>query len=429
MTTRLNRLLRVLVAVACFLIPMPTGPAFAAGLFRPCKAQHCRQCRLPRSRRCCLPARLRCCRCAEPCDTTFIQPAPAVPVYEPPLVYEQPAVPYQEPTPTWVPSDEASSAPGEAEVPLPSLPSEVETPYEPTPVPQPETPGPLDLMPPDGPHGLDAPDTALQEQLDEARRRARELEEENERADEQLAKMRELNEAVKQQLSDLKAAKEEAARPPIKSLPISVTKDLEDLADRHPKSYQFDSATGISRFDADVLFDTGRDELRPEAVNLLDEFADVFKKSDARDLRIQIDGHTDNQPIGQPETYAKHPTNWHLSIHRAEAVQRYLESAGLPSGKMHVAGYSLYRPIASNDTAEGRQRNRRVEIRVLSPDSTAPENPQAPRLPETFSGAPVSPADGFLPEPDSGPQPNTAQRRLNVPTAAQAWRAAETLRQ
>jgi chemotaxis protein MotB len=83
--------------------------------------------------------------------------------------------------------------------------------------------------------------------------------------------------------------------------------------------------------------------------------------------RIQIEGHTDNDPIGG-KLMEKFPTNWELSTSRALAVVHFLQSeVGINALRLSGAGYGEYQPTALNDTAEGKAVNRRIEIVLLPP--------------------------------------------------------------
>jgi chemotaxis protein MotB len=80
------------------------------------------------------------------------------------------------------------------------------------------------------------------------------------------------------------------------------------------------------------------------------------------DREIGVEGHTDNDPI----KYSGWKSNWELSTARATSVLHYLvEKGGLNPKKLSAIGYGEYRPIMSNDTPEGRQKNRRVEIVIV----------------------------------------------------------------
>jgi chemotaxis protein MotB len=77
---------------------------------------------------------------------------------------------------------------------------------------------------------------------------------------------------------------------------------------------------------------------------------------------VRIEGHTDNIPVGFSDTFA---SNWDLSAARAASVAAYLtEESELPDERVEVMGFADTLPIASNDSSEGRSRNRRIEIRI-----------------------------------------------------------------
>jgi outer membrane protein OmpA-like peptidoglycan-associated protein len=104
-----------------------------------------------------------------------------------------------------------------------------------------------------------------------------------------------------------------------------------------------------------VQFDTGKATIRPESFPRLDGVVEylTYKKS----ARIEISGHTDN--VGNPKT------NKNLSEKRAQACRDYLVSKGIEGSRVTAVGYGDERPIASNDTEEGRQQNRRIEATEL----------------------------------------------------------------
>lgn len=81
--------------------------------------------------------------------------------------------------------------------------------------------------------------------------------------------------------------------------------------------------------------------------------------------QVVVEGFTDNVPIG-PELRARFPSNWELSTARATDVLRYLSAKGVPSGMLSAQGFGDSRPVANNDTAAGRAKNRRVEIVVTA---------------------------------------------------------------
>ncbi len=115
-----------------------------------------------------------------------------------------------------------------------------------------------------------------------------------------------------------------------------------------------------------ILFDSGSAEIKPEGLKVLDRVGEILKK--VKDKQIRVEGYTDNVPIG-PKLVSKFPTNWELSANRATNVVRYLEDkAGLDAQLLSAAGYAMNRPVASNDTREGKAQNRRIEIVLLPQD-------------------------------------------------------------
>lgn len=149
-------------------------------------------------------------------------------------------------------------------------------------------------------------------------------------------------------------------------LSAETTKRFQELARRYPE-FEFDPETGMSKFHSDILFASGSDRMRSAAQPLLNEFANILNTGDARRLNIIVAGHTDDQPIQNAK--GTHPTNWHLSTNRANSVLLQLTEMGILDARLGAIGYGETQPIVANIDANSRQRNRRVEIYVLSPDA------------------------------------------------------------
>lgn len=148
-------------------------------------------------------------------------------------------------------------------------------------------------------------------------------------------------------------------------VPAGFSGRLAELAKRYP-NLNYDPQTGISKLDTDVLFDEGEASLKPESEKMLREFAQLFRAPDARELKVMVVGHTDNQP-GKKPVREQYPSNWHLSTARSLAVADFLKKNGMPEQNMGVAGFGQHQPLTANATAMDRQRNRRVEIFVTGP--------------------------------------------------------------
>jgi chemotaxis protein MotB len=105
-----------------------------------------------------------------------------------------------------------------------------------------------------------------------------------------------------------------------------------------------------------ILFDSGSTEIKPEGKRMLAKVAAGIKG--VSDREIHVEGHTDNVPIHT----ARFTSNWDLSVARAVAVAKFLAANGVSEKLLAATGYGEYRPLASNADAQGRQRNRRIEI-------------------------------------------------------------------
>lgn len=113
-----------------------------------------------------------------------------------------------------------------------------------------------------------------------------------------------------------------------------------------------------------ILFDSGKAEIRTPGMEVLAKVATVLRS--VKDKQIRIEGYTDSVPIGAG-LRQQFATNWELSTQRASTVVRFLQEKGSVDGKyLSAVGYGPFRPIASNETREGRAENRRIEI-VLTP--------------------------------------------------------------
>jgi chemotaxis protein MotB len=153
-----------------------------------------------------------------------------------------------------------------------------------------------------------------------------------------------------------------------------------------------------------VLFDSGEADLKPEGEAVLTKVAAILAQHP--ELKIHVIGHTDNVPI-RASARARFPSNWELSTGRATAAVRFLtERAGVDPTRLGAVGYGEFRPVADNSTPEGRARNRRIAITILSEELVGADSKpttDAQRSPATTSDSPgpggvVAP--GRLPLPD-----------------------------
>jgi len=128
----------------------------------------------------------------------------------------------------------------------------------------------------------------------------------------------------------------------------------------------------------DLLFDSGKAKIKSGAYSLLDKVATVLKENMAN-FNVGIEGYTDNVQI----KHSKWKSNWELSSARSLSVLHYLvNQKGVSPERLSAIGFGEYRPVASNDTKEGRKQNRRVEI-VIQPKVTKVKEGAAVRKEES----------------------------------------------
>jgi len=119
-----------------------------------------------------------------------------------------------------------------------------------------------------------------------------------------------------------------------------------------------------------ILFDSGEADLKPEGQRILEKIAGVLVTHTNR--QIHVVGHTDDVPIRR-----KYASNWELSTARATAAVRFLqEHAGVDARRLGAVGYGEFHPVAPNSTAEGRAKNRRIEVVILPEEMALPEHPE-----------------------------------------------------
>ena len=118
-----------------------------------------------------------------------------------------------------------------------------------------------------------------------------------------------------------------------------------------------------------IFFDSGRAVLKTSGKEVLMQVGEALKSYDKKIIRVV--GYTDNVPISKAIQNV-YPTNWELSVARATNVVRFLQEVGVPPERLVASGRGEYAPVASNDTPEGRQKNRRIEI-ILIDQSLAEE--------------------------------------------------------
>jgi len=149
------------------------------------------------------------------------------------------------------------------------------------------------------------------------------------------------------------------------ALPVELSTQLEDFA-KGEDMVTYDASRGIVKFKSDLLFEKGSAKVAPEAVTAVQALCKIMNSEQGQAFDIIVAGHTDDIPIRRAETRAQHPTNWHLSAHRAISVLEVMGSNKIDSKRMSVRGFSEFRPVAPNEPGKrGNPQNRRVEIYIV----------------------------------------------------------------
>jgi len=148
-------------------------------------------------------------------------------------------------------------------------------------------------------------------------------------------------------------------------LPMELNIMLKDFA-RNSDMITFDEERGILKFKSDLLFDLGSAKVADSRIAAIQSLAGIMKSPEAADFDVVIAGHTDDVPIGKPETRAQHPTNWHLSVHRGISVLNIMSQNGVEPTRLSVRGFGEFRPAAPNAPGnKGNEANRRVEMYIV----------------------------------------------------------------
>lgn len=151
-----------------------------------------------------------------------------------------------------------------------------------------------------------------------------------------------------------------------------------------------------------VLFDSGEAELKPDGAAVLKKVAAILVEHP--NLKVHVIGHTDNVPI-KASARSRFASNWELSTARATAAVRFLtESGGVDPRRLGAVGYGEFRPVADNATAEGRSRNRRIAITILSEELAGADTVPAV-MTNTPAGAAVTNREAASPGSGSAAKP------------------------
>lgn len=193
--------------------------------------------------------------------------------------------------------------------------------------------------------------------------------------------------------SEARASAERAA---LERMGKDIEVALGDLVDKKLVRVRSSEQTLEVEIRADILFPSGSAELSTPARPVLDKVAEILARFGNP---IRIEGHTDSLPIAT----SIYPSNWELSAARAASVLHLFATKGIGPARLSIAGFGEFRPVAGNDTVEGRNRNRRVLIVVLAhANEVLPlgeSRPPVPPAPSAVAPAPAPAAAAPAPVP------------------------------
>ncbi len=172
-------------------------------------------------------------------------------------------------------------------------------------------------------------------------------------------------------------------------------------------------------------YESGEATIKPEGYQTLNQLVELLKAAPPEQL-IRVEGHADNVEIG-PSLKSVYPTNWDLSKARASGVLRYLvEKGGIDSARVSSIGYGDTKPVASNATEAGRQKNRRVDIVLYTPESSEAPAEQAMKPMDTVDdgyrmpGVETDKQEATIPAVDNAVQadPTKGENSAPIPPAS-----------
>jgi len=193
--------------------------------------------------------------------------------------------------------------------------------------------------------------------------------------DSEIARLKKEKDALSAEFDKMKAealaALNQAPPEPkviVRKLPAELHRALQDFATKFPEMVDYDAKRGAVKWKSDLVFASGSAIVKDSAKPSLEAFAKIGASPAAAKFDTIVVGHTDKEPIRA--SAKRHPSNWHLSVHRAISVNNLMIKYGVAATRTGVMGYGEFRPIAPNDPGTGRQaKNRRVEIYLVNRES------------------------------------------------------------
>lgn len=204
---------------------------------------------------------------------------------------------------------------------------------------------------------LKAKSDTLSKTISELRQKVSGLETENGRLTEDIKKL-------KEDIATMQKAKEEKVKEVSSTYEQLLSNMKNEIAQGQVTISELKGKLTVN-MEAAILFDSGRADVKPEGLDILNKMVATLKA--VTDKAIRIEGHTDNVQITGGLTRI-FPTNWELSAARAINVTKFLQQQGLDPAVLSAAAFAEHKPVADNSTKEGRAKNRRIEITLVAKD-------------------------------------------------------------
>jgi chemotaxis protein MotB len=204
----------------------------------------------------------------------------------------------------------------------------------------------------------------LGKSIAELRQRVQGLESDKARLEGDTARLEGEKMRLAQELADAQKAREEKVRELSSTYDRLVEQMKGEIAKGEVTISELKGKLTVNMVDA-ILFDSGKAEIKPAGLVVLGKVIEILKS--VNDKAIRIEGHTDAVPISGTLAQ-RYPTNWELSAARAINVARYLQKQAIDPTLLSAAGFGEFKPVAANDTVEGRAKNRRIEIVLVPKD-------------------------------------------------------------
>ena len=177
-----------------------------------------------------------------------------------------------------------------------------------------------------------------------------------------VADLEEENTKLKASIASLAKAREEQVKKVSSTYESLLEKMKSEISQGQVTISELKGKLTVNMVDS-ILFDSGKAEVKKGGLEILGKVVSILKG--VSDKSIRIEGHTDDVQISRALAQ-RYPTNWELSAARAINVTRFLQDQGIDPANLSAVAYGEWKPVATNDTAEGKAKNRRIEI-ILAP--------------------------------------------------------------